>query len=104
MKDAFLESFYPVYTSQVCFFSAAELCVTTQLSAKLPLSLNQTQMIHQDLLSLPLFSLHSLFMKHSYLDKETSLILRNIAGKPSHLLTKVTPPSLLLSVMPLLPA
>uniref|UniRef100_H3D1U9 Ras association (RalGDS/AF-6) and pleckstrin homology domains 1 n=1 Tax=Tetraodon nigroviridis TaxID=99883 RepID=H3D1U9_TETNG len=25
---------------------------------------------------------------HSYLDKETSLILRNIAGKPSHLLTK----------------
>lgn len=38
------------------FFSAAELCVTTQLSAKLPLSLNQTQMIHQDLLSLSLFS------------------------------------------------
>ncbi|XP_029681174.1 ras-associated and pleckstrin homology domains-containing protein 1-like isoform X1 [Takifugu rubripes] len=29
---------------------------------------------------------HSL--EHSYLDKETSLILRNIAGKPSHLLTK----------------
>ncbi|XP_024116212.1 ras-associated and pleckstrin homology domains-containing protein 1 isoform X1 [Oryzias melastigma] len=26
--------------------------------------------------------------EHSYLDKETSLILRNIAGKPSHLLTK----------------
>uniref|UniRef100_A0A672F964 Wu:fj59g11 n=1 Tax=Salarias fasciatus TaxID=181472 RepID=A0A672F964_SALFA len=25
---------------------------------------------------------------HSYLDRETSLILRNIAGKPSHLLTK----------------
>uniref|UniRef100_A0A3Q2T4F9 Ras association (RalGDS/AF-6) and pleckstrin homology domains 1 n=1 Tax=Fundulus heteroclitus TaxID=8078 RepID=A0A3Q2T4F9_FUNHE len=30
----------------------------------------------------------SLFFKHSYLDRETSLILRNIAGKPSHLLTK----------------
>ncbi|CAG02601.1 unnamed protein product, partial [Tetraodon nigroviridis] len=30
----------------------------------------------------------SLSFKHSYLDKETSLILRNIAGKPSHLLTK----------------
>ncbi|XP_065818001.1 ras-associated and pleckstrin homology domains-containing protein 1-like isoform X1 [Labrus bergylta] len=27
-------------------------------------------------------------MEHSYLDRETSLILRNIAGKPSHLLTK----------------
>uniref|UniRef100_A0AAY5EDQ0 Ras association (RalGDS/AF-6) and pleckstrin homology domains 1b n=1 Tax=Electrophorus electricus TaxID=8005 RepID=A0AAY5EDQ0_ELEEL len=26
--------------------------------------------------------------KHSYLDRETSLILKNIAGKPSHLLTK----------------
>uniref|UniRef100_A0A8C2N4I3 Ras association (RalGDS/AF-6) and pleckstrin homology domains 1 n=1 Tax=Capra hircus TaxID=9925 RepID=A0A8C2N4I3_CAPHI len=26
---------------------------------------------------------------HSYLDRETSLLLRNIAGKPSHLLTKV---------------
>ncbi|XP_054602508.1 ras-associated and pleckstrin homology domains-containing protein 1 [Nothobranchius furzeri] len=26
--------------------------------------------------------------EHSYLDNETSLILRNIAGKPSHLLTK----------------
>ncbi|XP_033473317.2 ras-associated and pleckstrin homology domains-containing protein 1a isoform X2 [Epinephelus lanceolatus] len=26
--------------------------------------------------------------EHSYLDRETSLILRNIAGKPSHLLTK----------------
>nr|XP_043908114.1 ras-associated and pleckstrin homology domains-containing protein 1-like [Solea senegalensis] len=33
--------------------------------------------------------------EHSYLDRETSLILRNIAGKPSHLLTKVTPRSLL---------
>ncbi|XP_031729313.1 ras-associated and pleckstrin homology domains-containing protein 1a [Anarrhichthys ocellatus] len=33
--------------------------------------------------------------EHSYLDRETSLILRNIAGKPSHLLTKVTPHSLL---------
>lgn len=31
-------------------------------------------------------------LKHSYLDRETSLILKNIAGKPSHLLTKVTPP------------
>uniref|UniRef100_I3JYD1 Ras association (RalGDS/AF-6) and pleckstrin homology domains 1 n=1 Tax=Oreochromis niloticus TaxID=8128 RepID=I3JYD1_ORENI len=30
----------------------------------------------------------SFFFKHSYLDRETSLILRNIAGKPSHLLTK----------------
>lgn len=28
--------------------------------------------------------------KHSYLDQETSLILKSIAGKPSHLLTKVT--------------
>lgn len=38
----------------------------------------------------------SLSLKHSYLDRETSLILRNIAGKPSHLLTKVTsqPPPL----------
>ncbi|XP_041515438.1 ras-associated and pleckstrin homology domains-containing protein 1 isoform X3 [Microtus oregoni] len=26
--------------------------------------------------------------EHSYLDRETSLLLRNIAGKPSHLLTK----------------
>uniref|UniRef100_A0A8C4S1D0 Ras association (RalGDS/AF-6) and pleckstrin homology domains 1a n=1 Tax=Erpetoichthys calabaricus TaxID=27687 RepID=A0A8C4S1D0_ERPCA len=26
--------------------------------------------------------------RHSYLDRETSLILKNIAGKPSHLLTK----------------
>ncbi|XP_023787277.1 ras-associated and pleckstrin homology domains-containing protein 1 [Cyanistes caeruleus] len=26
--------------------------------------------------------------QHSYLDRETSLLLRNIAGKPSHLLTK----------------
>uniref|UniRef100_A0A665WXZ3 Ras association (RalGDS/AF-6) and pleckstrin homology domains 1b n=1 Tax=Echeneis naucrates TaxID=173247 RepID=A0A665WXZ3_ECHNA len=33
--------------------------------------------------------------QHSYLDRETSLILRNIAGKPTHLLTKVTPPPLL---------
>ncbi|XP_035531823.1 ras-associated and pleckstrin homology domains-containing protein 1-like [Morone saxatilis] len=33
--------------------------------------------------------------EHSYLDRETSLILRNIAGKPSHLLTKVMPHSLL---------
>lgn len=31
-------------------------------------------------------------LKHSYLDRETSLILKNIAGKPSHLLTKVMPP------------
>lgn len=30
----------------------------------------------------------SLLLKHSYLDRETSLILKNIAGKPSHLLTK----------------
>lgn len=37
----------------------------------------------------------SFFFKHSYLDRETSLILRNIAGKPSHLLTKVTPHILL---------
>lgn len=39
------------------------------------------------LLFYPLFSLHP---KHSYLDRETSLILKSIAGKPSHLLTKVT--------------
>ena len=38
-------------------------------------------------LFIPLFSLHP---KHSYLDRETSLILKSIAGKPSHLLTKVT--------------
>lgn len=43
----------------------------------------------------------SLSLKHSYLDRETSLILRNIAGKPSHLLTKVTPHSLL-HALPLL--
>uniref|UniRef100_A0A671Z0U3 Ras association (RalGDS/AF-6) and pleckstrin homology domains 1 n=1 Tax=Sparus aurata TaxID=8175 RepID=A0A671Z0U3_SPAAU len=42
------------------------------------------QLIHQDSLSLSL----CLSFKHSYLDRETSLILRNIAGKPSHLLTK----------------
>ncbi|KTG38964.1 hypothetical protein cypCar_00036524 [Cyprinus carpio] len=30
----------------------------------------------------------SLCTKHSYLDRETSLILKSIAGKPSHLLTK----------------
>uniref|UniRef100_A0A7N8YJF7 Ras association (RalGDS/AF-6) and pleckstrin homology domains 1a n=1 Tax=Mastacembelus armatus TaxID=205130 RepID=A0A7N8YJF7_9TELE len=41
-----------------------------------------TRLIHQDSLCLCLPS------KHSYLDRETSLILRNIAGKPSHLLTK----------------
>lgn len=36
------------------------------------------------------FCSFSLFLhKHSYLDRETSLLLRNIAGKPSHLLTKV---------------
>uniref|UniRef100_A0A3B5MF62 Ras association (RalGDS/AF-6) and pleckstrin homology domains 1a n=1 Tax=Xiphophorus couchianus TaxID=32473 RepID=A0A3B5MF62_9TELE len=29
--------------------------------------------------------------QHSYLDRETSLILRNIAGKPPHLLTKMDP-------------
>ncbi|CAL8342365.1 unnamed protein product [Arctogadus glacialis] len=34
--------------------------------------------------------------EHSYLDSETSLILKNMAGKPSHLLTKVTPPPALL--------
>ncbi|XP_062312034.1 ras-associated and pleckstrin homology domains-containing protein 1-like isoform X2 [Osmerus eperlanus] len=34
--------------------------------------------------------------EHSYLDRETSLILKSIAGKPSHLLTKVTPRSLAL--------
>lgn len=44
---------------------------------------SQARLIHQDSLCLSL--------KHSYLDRETSLILRNIAGKPSHLLTKVTP-------------
>ncbi len=32
----------------------------------------------------------SLCTKLSYLDRETSLILKSIAGKPSHLLTKVT--------------
>lgn len=37
--------------------------------------------------ALPLFFSH---LKHSYLDRETSLILKSIAGKPSHLLTKVT--------------
>ncbi|XP_033842673.1 ras-associated and pleckstrin homology domains-containing protein 1a isoform X2 [Periophthalmus magnuspinnatus] len=31
---------------------------------------------------------HSSSTEHSYLDRETSLILKNIAGKPSHLLTK----------------
>uniref|UniRef100_A0A3Q0SLW9 Ras association (RalGDS/AF-6) and pleckstrin homology domains 1 n=1 Tax=Amphilophus citrinellus TaxID=61819 RepID=A0A3Q0SLW9_AMPCI len=31
---------------------------------------------------------HIFYICHSYLDRETSLILRNIAGKPSHLLTK----------------
>uniref|UniRef100_A0A3B4YVM4 Ras-associated and pleckstrin homology domains-containing protein 1-like n=1 Tax=Stegastes partitus TaxID=144197 RepID=A0A3B4YVM4_9TELE len=47
-----------------------------------PSSLTQSdsRLIHGDSLCLPL--------KHSYLDRETSLILRNIAGKPSHLLTK----------------
>lgn len=35
-----------------------------------------------------LFILYS--SKHSYLDRETSLILKSIAGKPTHLLTKVT--------------
>uniref|UniRef100_A0AAQ5YYU6 Ras association (RalGDS/AF-6) and pleckstrin homology domains 1b n=1 Tax=Amphiprion ocellaris TaxID=80972 RepID=A0AAQ5YYU6_AMPOC len=40
---------------------------------------------HEQINSLPL-SLS--LLKHSYLDRETSLILRNIAGKPSHLLTK----------------
>lgn len=35
-------------------------------------------------------SLSSPSVKHSYLDRETSLILKNIAGKPVHLLTKVT--------------
>uniref|UniRef100_A0A667X2T2 Ras association (RalGDS/AF-6) and pleckstrin homology domains 1 n=1 Tax=Myripristis murdjan TaxID=586833 RepID=A0A667X2T2_9TELE len=39
-------------------------------------------------LSLSLSLSPSLSLKHSYLDRETSLILRNIAGKPSHLLTK----------------
>uniref|UniRef100_A0A3Q1FL51 Ras association (RalGDS/AF-6) and pleckstrin homology domains 1 n=1 Tax=Acanthochromis polyacanthus TaxID=80966 RepID=A0A3Q1FL51_9TELE len=43
------------------------------------------QSIRQQINSLPL-SLS--LLKHSYLDRETSLILRNIAGKPSHLLTK----------------
>ena len=45
------------------------------------------------MLSLPLlFFLSPLLSspKHSYLDRETSLILKSIAGKPSHLLTKVT--------------
>lgn len=38
-----------------------------------------------------LSSLSSVFSpKHSYLDQETSLILKSIAGKPTHLLTKVT--------------
>lgn len=48
-----------------------------------------TQQTNSPGLSLPLS------LKHSYLDRETSLILRNIAGKPSHLLTKVTPAPLL---------
>uniref|UniRef100_A0A4W5KEG9 Ras association (RalGDS/AF-6) and pleckstrin homology domains 1 n=1 Tax=Hucho hucho TaxID=62062 RepID=A0A4W5KEG9_9TELE len=34
------------------------------------------------------FSPHLCATKHSYLDRETSLILKSIAGKPSHLLTK----------------
>ncbi|XP_023998143.1 ras-associated and pleckstrin homology domains-containing protein 1-like [Salvelinus sp. IW2-2015] len=38
--------------------------------------------------------------EHSYLDRETSLILKNIAGKPSHLLTKVTLFLLRLSLRP----
>lgn len=42
------------------------------------------------LTSIAFFVCFSLFLhKHSYLDRETSLLLRNIAGKPSHLLTKV---------------
>lgn len=42
------------------------------------------------LTSVAFFVFLSLFLhKHSYLDRETSLLLRNIAGKPSHLLTKV---------------
>lgn len=63
------------------------VCFTTQLSAELPHPINP-RFIHQNFLHLSLSS------KHSYLDRETSLILRNIAGKPSHLLTKVTPHSL----------
>lgn len=75
-------NFWPL--NQWCWcVSAAELCFITQLSAKLPLPVNQQ--INSPGLSL------SLSLKHSYLDRETSLILRNIAGKPSHLLTKVTP-------------
>ncbi|OPJ90174.1 ras-associated and pleckstrin-like proteiny domains-containing protein 1 isoform A [Patagioenas fasciata monilis] len=37
---------------------------------------------------LDLTSQGQVITEHSYLDRETSLLLRNIAGKPSHLLTK----------------
>uniref|UniRef100_A0A673B4J7 Ras association (RalGDS/AF-6) and pleckstrin homology domains 1 n=1 Tax=Sphaeramia orbicularis TaxID=375764 RepID=A0A673B4J7_9TELE len=43
---------------------------------------SSSRLIHWDFLFL------SPLLKHSYLDRETSLILKNIAGKPSHLLTK----------------
>lgn len=69
----------------VFFFPAADLCFTTQLSAKTSHSQSIKRQINSPGLS------PSPSLKHSYLDRETSLILRNIAGKPSHLLTKVTP-------------
>uniref|UniRef100_A0A8C2XC93 Ras association (RalGDS/AF-6) and pleckstrin homology domains 1 n=1 Tax=Cyclopterus lumpus TaxID=8103 RepID=A0A8C2XC93_CYCLU len=62
-------------------FNQAADYFTSSLSHYLSLSLSLS---HYLSLSLSL----SLSLKHSYLDRETSLILRNIAGKPSHLLTK----------------
>ncbi|XP_028924814.1 ras-associated and pleckstrin homology domains-containing protein 1 isoform X2 [Ornithorhynchus anatinus] len=46
-------------------------CPSTQLKYRIDLEREDTDLI-----------------PHSYLDRETSLLLRNIAGKPSHLLTK----------------
>uniref|UniRef100_A0A3B3VMU5 Ras association (RalGDS/AF-6) and pleckstrin homology domains 1 n=1 Tax=Poecilia latipinna TaxID=48699 RepID=A0A3B3VMU5_9TELE len=60
---------------------AADLCFTTQLSA--PKRLTQPIRWPRSFTGTLCVSL-----KHSYLDRETSLILRNIAGKPPHLLTK----------------
>uniref|UniRef100_A0A8C7JVB4 Ras association (RalGDS/AF-6) and pleckstrin homology domains 1 n=1 Tax=Oncorhynchus kisutch TaxID=8019 RepID=A0A8C7JVB4_ONCKI len=55
--------------------------------------ISNAQFVHcQSLISLMFLvsssSLSPFCNKHSYLDRETSLILKNIAGKPSHLLTK----------------
>lgn len=60
----------------------------------LSLFLNQNQIPHvwtfrNHFKIIALIVLFLFCTKHSYLDKETSLILKSIAGKPSHLLTKV---------------